>query len=96
MQHHFSNLVFEGGGVKGLAYVGAMQVLREKGILRNIKRVGGTSVGAINAILCALRYSDTEQRTILKAMDFRAFRDHNWGGGSRRVPSPHQIWLVQR
>ena len=32
MAYHFRNLVFEGGGVKGIAYVGAMQVLKEEGI----------------------------------------------------------------
>ena len=27
MAYHFKNLVFEGGGVKGIAYVGALEVL---------------------------------------------------------------------
>jgi len=40
MGYHFSNLVFEVGGVKGIAYVGALQVLEEKGILANIVRAG--------------------------------------------------------
>ena len=34
MAYHFRNLVFEGGGVKGIAYIGAMQVMQEKGILK--------------------------------------------------------------
>ena len=33
MGYPFRNLVFEGGGVKGLAYVGALQVFQQKGIL---------------------------------------------------------------
>ena len=65
MAYHFRNLVFEGGGVKGIAYVGAMQVLEEKSILADIQRVGGTSVGAINALLFALGYDNNEQRDIL-------------------------------
>ena len=47
MDYPFRNLVFEGGGVKGIAYVGTMRVLESKGILQNISRVGGTSAGAI-------------------------------------------------
>lgn len=39
MGYHFKNLVFEGGGVKGIAYVGALEVLNEKGILNDIHRV---------------------------------------------------------
>ena len=79
MAYHFKNLVFEGGGVKGIAYIGAMQVLHEKGILDNIERVGGTSAGAINATLFALGFTISEQRTILKKLDFNKFMDDSWG-----------------
>ena len=44
----FRNLVFEGGGVKGIAYAGAVAVLEDKGILPGIRRVAGTSAGAIS------------------------------------------------
>lgn len=37
MTAQFRNLIFEGGGVKGIAYVGAMQVLQQRGIY--IKRL---------------------------------------------------------
>ena len=70
MAHHFRNLVFEGGGVKGIAYVGALQVLEEKKILPGIIRVGGTSAGAINAVLVGLNYSPAETQQILSRMNF--------------------------
>jgi NTE family protein len=79
MPYHFRNLVFEGGGVKGMAYLGAMQVLQEKGILAGITRVGGTSVGAINAALVALGYTNAEQRDILWKLNFKNFMDGTWG-----------------
>ena len=79
MAYHFKNLVFEGGGVKGIAYIGAMQVMQEKGILVNIERVGGTSAGAINAALFALGYDIAEQRRILKKLDFNNFMDDSFG-----------------
>jgi NTE family protein len=78
MSYSFRNLVFEGGGVKGIAYVGALQVLEEKGILPDIKRIGGTSVGAINAALLALGYSNSQQRDILWNLDFKKFLDASW------------------
>ena len=34
MTYPFRNLVFEGGGVKGIAYVGAMKVLEKQEILK--------------------------------------------------------------
>ena len=79
MAYHFRNLVFEGGGVKGIAYVGAMQVLKDKGVLAAIERVGGTSAGAINATMFALGFSVEEQRTVLNRLDFKNFMDDSWG-----------------
>jgi len=79
MTTQFRNLVFEGGGVKGIAYIGAMQVLENRGILPQIKRVGGTSAGAINALLFALGYSIAEQKEILRSTDFNDFMDDSWG-----------------
>ena len=79
MSYKFRNLVFEGGGVKGIAYVGAMEVLAEKGILTKISRVGGTSAGAINALLTGLGYTPEETRDILWQLDFKSFMDDSWG-----------------
>ena len=79
MPYHFRNLIFEGGGVKGIAYVGATHLLEAKGILPNIVRVGGTSAGAINALLVGLNYSPAETQQILSQLDFRNFLDDEWG-----------------
>ncbi|MFO7642865.1 MAG: patatin-like phospholipase family protein, partial [Desulfosarcina sp.] len=64
MTSQFRNLVFEGGGVKGIAYVGAMQVLAQRGLLEDILRVGGTSVGAIQALMVALGRRSRLIRTV--------------------------------
>jgi len=79
MTVQFRNLVFEGGGVKGIAYVGAMRELSKKGLLKNIVRVGGTSAGAINALIFALGYSIDEQEKILNSTDFEKFMDDSFG-----------------
>lgn len=44
-----TNLVLEGGGVKGMAYPGALQVLKANGVLPKIDKVAGTSAGSIAA-----------------------------------------------
>lgn len=75
----FKNLVFEGGGVKGVGYVGAMKVLEKKGILPQIFRVGGTSAGAINATLFAAGYDIDKTQDILMNLDFNEFKDDSWG-----------------
>ncbi|XP_066303690.1 uncharacterized protein [Branchiostoma lanceolatum] len=53
----FENLVIEGGGARGVAYIGALRVLETAGILQNIKRVSGVSAGAITATFVALGLS---------------------------------------
>lgn len=75
----FRNLVFEGGGVKGIAYVGALELLEQRGILKDITRLGGTSAGAINAVLLGCGYSNADQLKILRALDFKKFKDDSWG-----------------
>ncbi|WP_106225170.1 patatin-like phospholipase family protein [Legionella pneumophila] len=47
------NLVFRGGGSKGVAYVGALQSLSEQGVLENIENVAGSSAGAMTAAIVA-------------------------------------------
>ncbi len=79
MSYHFRNLVFEGGGVKGIAYVGALQEIEKRNILQDILRVGGTSAGAITAILVGLNYTISEIDTILRSLDFNKFMDDTWG-----------------
>jgi NTE family protein len=79
MSYPFKNMVFEGGGVKGIAYVGVMEVLEQKGMLNQIKRVGGTSAGAINAFLFAAGYDVTETQDVMQKLDFNKFKDDSWG-----------------
>ena len=79
MSIQFRNLVFEGGGVKGVAYAGVMRALRLQGALEHIVRCGGTSAGAINALLFALGYDDDEQLEVMQAVDFRKFLDDDFG-----------------
>jgi NTE family protein len=56
-QHPWKNLVLEGGGIRGMAYSGAIKVLDEKGVLPQIEKVAGTSAGSIVALLISLGYS---------------------------------------
>lgn len=79
MAYFFKNLVFEGGGVKGIAYVGALEVLEEKKIFPKIKRVAGTSAGAIVAVLLGLGYTSEEVKEVLWRLDFKNFLDDSWG-----------------
>jgi NTE family protein len=73
------NLAFCGGGVKIIAEVGACEVLEQKGILKQLKRVGGTSAGAIISTLIALGYTVTEMKQMVYDLDFKKFEDGGIG-----------------
>ncbi|XP_062569916.1 uncharacterized protein LOC134231985 [Saccostrea cucullata] len=74
----FENLVFEGGGAKGVAYPGAIQALEELGLIKQIKRFAGTSVGSMTACMVALGYNSTKIKEVLEK-DFRTFYDARLG-----------------
>ncbi len=65
----YRNLVFKGGGVRGIAYMGALEVLDELGIVNNIQRVAGTSAGAIAATLVSFRLSISETKSVFNSLD---------------------------
>jgi len=68
------DLVFEGGGVKGIGLAGAFSYLDEQGF--KPQRVAGTSAGAITAALVAAGYSGQElQSLVLEEMKFKSFED---------------------
>lgn len=69
------NLVFEGGGTKGAAYVGCMNVMDDMGLLRPVKRVAGTSAGSITAALLACGSGSAGLASAIAETDFSSFVD---------------------
>ena len=66
--------VFEGGGVKGIAFVGALQAFEEAGI--RWQNVAGTSAGAVASALIAAGYTAAELRAIMETrVEFRRMMD---------------------
>ena len=71
----YADLVFKGGGVKGIALVGAISYFEEQGYAW--KRVAGTSAGAIVASLVAVGYSANEIKDIMYDLDYNKLADKN-------------------
>ncbi len=80
--------VFEGGGVKGIAFVGALQAFEEAGF--RWQNVAGTSAGAVASALVAAGYTASEMREIMETrVEFRRMMD---AGALGSVPFVGQ-WL---
>lgn len=65
------NVAFAGGGAKGIAYPGVLRGMAEKDM--KIKRVSGTSAGAITALPFALGYTPKKIEEIVLQYDFTRF-----------------------
>jgi NTE family protein len=78
------DLVLEGGGVKGIALVGALSVFEEHGF--EVNRVAGTSAGAIVGSLAAAGMSVSRMTEVMQTLDFRKFMDRS--GAKVPVVSP--------
>lgn len=70
------NIVFEGGGVKGVGLIGALAVLEERGY--RFRNVAGSSAGAIVAALLAAGYSAGDLLRIAVEVGFGDLRDRDW------------------
>ncbi|MCL2851468.1 MAG: patatin-like phospholipase family protein [Defluviitaleaceae bacterium] len=68
--------VFQGGGVKGTGFAGAVMILEEAGY--KFENIVGTSAGAIVAALLSAGYSGAEIRDELMRVDYKKFLDASW------------------
>lgn len=61
-QHYFDSIAFSGGGGKGAYHIGVWKALDELDLLKTVRAVSGTSIGALNAVLFALGDYRTAKR----------------------------------
>lgn len=68
----YRNLVFKGGGVRGVAYIGALKFLYENGLMRSVERAAGTSAGAITALILSFNFENFDSiKAISDSLDYR-------------------------
>jgi NTE family protein len=72
----YTHWVFEGAGIRGIAYVGAIKELDKLHYLDSLQVVGGTSAGSITACFLALGFTPQEMETELRQLNFRKFNDN--------------------
>lgn len=71
MNYKINNLVFEGGGVLGIAYLGVLDFLYNYGILQGVRRVAGTSAGAITSCITSFSLPFDESKKMADTLDYR-------------------------
>jgi NTE family protein len=97
-QAQYTNLVLEGGGMKGIAYAGALEMLDSLGISDSIERVAGTSSGAMNGLMYALGYSGKEIHHLNLKTNFGKYNQVGFPliGGLIRVKKTYGYYKTDR
>lgn len=83
---HYRNLVLEGGGVRGIAFTGALRVLDSFRVLEGIRNVAGTSSGSLQACLLAAGHTVAGVQEQIDQLNVQEFNDGRFsilGGGIR-------------
>ena len=76
---HPENLVFEGGGMRGIAFGGTLKFMEDFELMKDVKRIAGSSAGGIVAGAVAVGYTSEEIIKILRETDFEKFKDDTIG-----------------
>ena len=93
----YKNLALEGGGVRGLAYSGALEVLEQKNILKNIQRIAGSSAGAIAGLMISLGYDSKEIDSVLQTLKIQEFNDGKYIFGKiKRVKKEYGVYKGEK
>lgn len=72
----YVNLVIEGGGVLGVAHVGALNELSERGVLKQIRNFAGASAGAIIAGALSVNATPKFLGRTMRDLNFNDFLDY--------------------
>lgn len=72
-----TKLVLSGGGIKGIAHLGALCALHELDILKNITVYAGTSVGALIIVLIVIGYIPNEIYDVIRLLNIENMKDLN-------------------
>ncbi|HEX6192861.1 MAG TPA: patatin-like phospholipase family protein [Chitinophagaceae bacterium] len=97
-QNQIKNLVFEGAGMRGIAYCGILNELESRGLMQHIEKVGGTSAGALMALTVSLGYNAEEIREIIGTTNFKKLNDGRYFfiGGINRVNKQYGWYRGER
>ncbi len=81
----YEDLALEGGGAKGVIYLGVAKALQKLGVLKDLDAISGASAGAISALVLATGWSYEKMRKILDGLDFEKMAS---GGFFERLTAP--------
>ena len=71
MVNQIKNMVFEGGGILGISYLGVLDYLHRSGRIGGLQRIAGTSAGAITACITSFNLPFEQLEGIAASLDYK-------------------------
>lgn len=84
-------VIFGGGGIRGVSYVGAYQALLEQGV--KFSGYAGSSIGSVFATLCAVGYQFEQIKDFFLGINIEFFKDINFNFGNQIALSKGELFL---
>src|SRR3990172_11172229 len=78
MPPKIKHLVFSGGAIKGLSYIGCYKALEDLGLIKNLETCAGCSIGAVFSTLIVLGYTGEELYDFILHFTYHDIRDLNF------------------
>lgn len=82
------NIVFQGGGAKGMIYTGCVGALDELGVRPYLKRFAATSAGCAPALFLSIGLNAEQFKKEMDSLDLTSFND-----GAKNVPIGKNVFL---
>jgi NTE family protein len=92
MPDKISNLIFEGAGVLGIAYLGVLDYLYRNDLMKNLERTAGTSSGAIAACITSFRLPFEEVQAITESLDYNRVPERGEYDSLHLLPEDFTNW----
>ena len=73
----YEYLTLSGGGTIGYTYIGCLRYIEEKGLVKKLKQIAGTSIGAIMALFINLGSTSNELEELFKGVKLKEYIDIN-------------------
>lgn len=84
-------VIFGGGGIRGISYVGAYKALMEANV--KISGYAGSSIGSVFAALCAVGYEISDIEEFFLSINIEFFKDINFNFGNQIALSKGELLL---
>ena len=95
MLNRIENLVFEGGGILGIAYLGVLDYLFCNDLMINVRRAAGASAGAITACVTSFNLPFKDVKAVADSLDYKKVPYRGEIDGLKYIPEAAKKYIEQ-